>query len=80
MVTEDEQFEDGSIERIIFEEGIALRSYILSKSNKVADIDDISSQFNGTAILEVIANKDVTFISTDIYRLGVSTEGLNVGR
>jgi hypothetical protein len=79
MVTEDEQFEDGSIERIIFEEGVALRSYILSKSNKVADIDDISSQFNGTAILEVIANKDVTFISTDIYRLGVSTEGLNVG-
>ena len=45
----------------------------------MSDIDDISSQFNGTTILEVIATKDVTFISTDIYRLGVSTEGLSIG-
>jgi hypothetical protein len=79
MVTEDEQFEDGSIERVIFEEGVVLRPYILSKSNKVVNLDDISSQFDGTAILQVIANKPVTFISTDIYRLGVSTDGLNVG-
>lgn len=79
MVTEEDQFDDGSIERIAFEEGIALKPYILSKSNKVTLIDDISTQFTGTNNLEIIANKDVTFISTDLYRLGVSTSGLLVG-
>ena len=78
-VTEEEQFEDGSIERIAFEEGVALRPYILSKTNKVIVIDDISSQFNGTTNLEIVATKPVTFISTDLYRLGVNTSGLNVG-
>ncbi|MFZ9377074.1 MAG: hypothetical protein ACO25K_08115, partial [Candidatus Fonsibacter ubiquis] len=47
LVTEDEQFEDGSIERIIFPEGINLTSYILSKTNKVLKIDDIKDQFTG---------------------------------
>jgi len=47
MVTEEDQFEDGSIQRIIFDEGIALKSYILNKTNKVIPIDDISPQFTG---------------------------------
>lgn len=79
MVTEDEQFEDGSIERVIFDEGVVLKPYISLKSNKVSEIDSISSEFDGTATLEVIANKPVQFISTDLYKLGVSTEGLNIG-
>lgn len=79
MVTEDDQFEDGSIERVLFEEGIALRPYLLSKTNKVIQIDDISSQFDGTSTFEIIANRPVTFISTELYRLGVSTQGLSVG-
>lgn len=79
MVTEEDQFDDGSIERIAFEEGIILKPYILSKSNKITLMDDISPQFTGTNNLEIIANKDVTFISTDLYQLGVSTSGLLVG-
>ena len=47
MVLEDDQFEDGSIERILFPEGVNLKSYILSKTNKVLKIDDISDQFTG---------------------------------
>lgn len=78
-VTEEEQFEDGSIERVIFGEGVILKPYLELRSNKVIEIDSISSEFDGTAILEVIANKSVTFISTDLYKLGVSTEGLNIG-
>jgi len=47
MVLEDDQFEDGSVERILFPEGVSLKSYILSKTNKVIKIDDISDQFTG---------------------------------
>lgn len=61
LVTEIDQFEDGSIERIITSvdganvagigpsdiKGRVLKSYILNKTNKVIDIDDISSQFTG---------------------------------
>ena len=47
MVLEDDQFEDGSVERILFPEGVSLKSYILSKTNKVLKIDDISDQFTG---------------------------------
>lgn len=79
MVTEEEIFEDGSIERVAFEEGISLKPYTFSKTNKVILIDDISPEFNGTANIEIIANKPVTFISTDLYRLGVSTDGLSIG-
>ena len=46
-VTEDEQNDDGSIERVLFPEGVNLTSYILSKTNKVLKIDDISDQFTG---------------------------------
>jgi hypothetical protein len=47
MVLEDEQLEDGSIERVIFPQGVDLKSYLLSKTNKVLIIDDISNQFSG---------------------------------
>jgi hypothetical protein len=47
MVFEDDQFEDGSIERVLFPEGVSLKSYILSRTNKVLKIDDISDQFTG---------------------------------
>ena len=47
MVYEDDQLDDGSVERIFFLEGIALRSYTLNKTNKVYMIDDISNQFTG---------------------------------
>jgi hypothetical protein len=79
MVTEEEQFEDGSVERVIFEDGVTLKPYILSKTNKVINIDDISSQFTGTSKLGIVTTKSVTFISTDLYRLGVNTEGLIEG-
>jgi hypothetical protein len=47
MATEDELLPDGSIERVFFPTGISLKSYILSKTNKVVPIDDISGQFTG---------------------------------
>jgi hypothetical protein len=47
LVTEDDRLDDGSIQRIVFDEGIALKSYTLSKTNKVLLIDDISPQFTG---------------------------------
>ena len=47
MAIEDEQSEDGSIERVIFPIGIELKSYLLSKTNKVLRIDDFSNQFTG---------------------------------
>lgn len=61
LVTEENIFEDGSIENIIIGsesanvagigfvpiKGIALGPYILNKTNKVVGIDDISSQFTG---------------------------------
>lgn len=47
MVTEEDQFEDGSIQRVVFEDGINLKSYILNNTNKVIPIDDISPEFTG---------------------------------
>jgi hypothetical protein len=47
MVIEDDQLEDGSIERVFFPEGVALKPYILSKTNRVLKIDDISESFTG---------------------------------
>jgi hypothetical protein len=47
MVLEDEQLEDGSIERVIFPQGVDLKSYLLSKTNKVLIIDNISNEFSG---------------------------------
>ena len=96
IVTEDpeNQFEDGSIERIeigaqdavvagigvtgpIF--GIPLKPYILNKTNKVANIDDISNQFNGSSNYEVIGILTATFSSYSRRTLGISTLGLEVG-
>jgi len=51
LVYEDDILDDGSVERVFFSEGsVALRRFILNKTNKVLKIDDISSQFNGTSI------------------------------
>ena len=46
-VIEDEQNSDGSVERVLFPEGVNLTSYVLSRTNKVIKIDDISNQFTG---------------------------------
>ena len=47
MVTEEDSLPDGSVERIFFPEGVDLTPFILSLTNKVAVIDDISDQFTG---------------------------------
>lgn len=47
MVTEEDRLPDGSVERIFFPEGVELRPYILSLTNKVLKFDDISSKFTG---------------------------------
>ncbi len=50
LVYEEDFLDDGSVEKVFFNEGIALRNYILNKTNKVVTIDDISSQFDGSSI------------------------------
>ena len=47
MVTEDDALTDGTVQRIFFPEGRPIKSYILNKTNKVLNIDDISTGFNG---------------------------------
>lgn len=47
MVTEEDSLPDGSVERIFFPEGVDLTPFILSLTNKVISIDDISAQFTG---------------------------------
>ena len=47
MVTEDDALEDGSVQRIFFPEGRPIKSFIMNKTNKVLNLDDISSGFNG---------------------------------
>ena len=49
IVYEEDFLPDGSVERVYFNEGVALRNYILNKTNKVLEIDDISDQFDGTS-------------------------------
>ena len=48
MVTEDDQLPNGSVQRIFFPEGRPIKSFIMNKTNKVLNLDDISSGFNGT--------------------------------
>jgi len=48
LVYEDDPYEDGSTDKIFFNEGVALKPFILNETNKVLRIDDISSQFTGT--------------------------------
>jgi hypothetical protein len=60
--------------------GIDLLPYILNNTNKVIQIDDISSQFTGTnAEITIQSNIPVTFNPDYPYNLGVSTAGLLVG-
>lgn len=48
-VYEEELLPDGSIQNVFLDEGIDLSSYIVNKTNKVIEIDDISGQFDGTS-------------------------------
>ena len=48
VVTEDDQLENGSVQRIFFPEGRPIKSFIMNKTNKVLNLDDISSGFNGS--------------------------------
>ncbi len=48
-VYEEEVGPDGSIQNIFFDGGIDLSPYIVNKTNKVIEIDDISNQFDGTS-------------------------------
>ena len=90
----DNLFEDGSIERIsigaeeanvagigvtgpIF--GIALKPYILNKTNKVLLIDDISNQFNGSNEYVSIASTSASFNSLHPYYINLGTDSLMVG-
>lgn len=47
MVTEDDPLPDGSVQRIFFPESRPLRGYLLNKTNKVLNLDDISEGFSG---------------------------------
>ncbi|NDB55605.1 hypothetical protein EB169_07220, partial [archaeon] len=48
-VYEEEVGLDGSTQNIFFDGGIDLSPYIVNKTNKVIEIDDISDQFDGTS-------------------------------
>ena len=48
IVTEDDSLPDGSVQRIFFPEGRPIKSFIMNKTNKVLNLDDISSGFNGS--------------------------------
>jgi hypothetical protein len=95
LVTEDQDnFFDNSIERFVVgaEEanvsgigltgpifGIALKPYTLNKTNKVLDIDDISSQFNGSNSYEKIDNRIISIDSFEPNYIGISTVNLELG-
>ena len=91
---EESLFEDGSIERVnigaaeanvagvgvigpIF--GRALKPYILSKTNKVLLMDDISDKFNGSNEYISIASTSASFDSFYPYYINLTTDNLNVG-
>ena len=90
---EESLFEDGSIERVnigaeesnvagvgitgpIF--GLALRSYTVSKTNKVLIIDDISNQFDGSNEYISIGTTTATFNSFFPYYINLNTDNLSV--
>ena len=50
MVYEEDLLPDGSTQKIFMDGGIPIKSYILSKTNKVIKIDNIDDQFDGTSI------------------------------
>jgi hypothetical protein len=70
FVTEDERLGDGSIQRVVFDEGVALRPFILSKTNKVLLIDDVSPQFTG--ITTTIGGNIVGITSFKLKNRGTS--------
>ena len=47
MITEDDPLPDGSVQRIFFPEGRPIKSFIMNKTNKVLNLDDISTGFDG---------------------------------
>ena len=47
MITEDDPLPDGSVQRIYFPEGRPIKSFVMNKTNKVLNLDDISQGFNG---------------------------------
>jgi hypothetical protein len=49
-VYEEELLPDGSIQNVYLDEGVDLTSYIINKTNKVIEIDNISDQFEGSSI------------------------------
>ena len=49
LVYEEDVLDNGSVERVFFDESRPLKTYILNKTNKVVKIDDISNQFDGTS-------------------------------
>lgn len=95
LVTEDDDnYFDNSIERVIIGAEVAnvsglgftgpvfgtpLRPYILNKTNKVLDIDDISGQFDGSNSYINLGQKVISVASTEPYYVGISTIGLQVG-
>lgn len=95
LVTEDaDNFFDGSIERFVIGAeqanvsgigqtgpifGIALKPYTLNKTNKVLDIDDISSQFNGSNSYQKLENRVIFVDSFEPNYIGISTVDLQIG-
>ena len=90
-VYEEELLPDGSIQSVFLDEGIDLTSYIINRTNKVIEIDDISSQFDGTSEQELndrfvdasdLLDNNKTFIQEEVVGFitakypGIST---NVG-
>ena len=49
MVYEEDLLPDGSTQKIYMDGGIPIKSFILSKTNKVLKIDNIDDQFDGTS-------------------------------
>ena len=49
MVYEEDLLPDGSTQKIFMDGGIPIKSYILSKTNKVIKIDNIDDQFDGSS-------------------------------
>lgn len=95
MVSEDEEnYYDGSIERVNLGAeranvsgigvtgpilGIALRPYILNKTNKVLQIDDIDSQFDGSNEYKSLGNKIIEVKTLEPFQIGISTSNIEIG-
>jgi hypothetical protein len=95
MVSEDEEnYYDGSIERVNLGAeranvsgigitgpilGIALRPYILNKTNKVLQVDDIDSQFDGSNEYKSLGNKIIEVKTLEPFQVGISTLNIEIG-